>query len=141
MLNLDEGSTILNKTKELCHTIIDEPEFQELQNALKAFMADDAAKARYQEFAQKSQEFQQRHNNGEKIKEEEIEVYEGMRAGLFSNPCTNAFIEAQKAVGEVQKIVQDYVTMTFEYGRMPVADDFKSECCQEGGCGCDDTEE
>ncbi len=138
MLKLAEEAPIHTKVKELCQTIVDEQEFKEIQDDIQAFLGDEDAKAQYQAFAQKSEELHHRSHAGEHISEEEAEDYEGMRVSLFNNPIVSQFVKARESVNELQKMVQEYVGMTFEHGRMPVAEDFasESECCSKGGCGC-----
>ena len=51
-----EDTTILDKTKELCQSILDHPDFQELRRNIDTFMADESAKQEYQSLVEKSEE-------------------------------------------------------------------------------------
>ena len=140
MLNLAENATINQKVKDLCQALVDNEEFQSIQHIIHKFLGDDAAKAQYQEFMQKNENFHQRHHSGEEITPDDIDEFETLKTALFKNPLIEAFLTARESVGQLQKMVQDNVAITFEHGRIPVAEDFTSGCCQQGGCGCADKE-
>ena len=130
-----ESSAILGKTRELCQTIVDQPEFQQIRASIDAFLADDSARQLYQTVMEKGNELQQKQRMGAPLASEEISDFESQRDTLINNPVAKAFIEAQQQMHEVQSSVTQWVTKTFEIGRVPTEEDLAS-CGCSSGCGC-----
>jgi cell fate (sporulation/competence/biofilm development) regulator YlbF (YheA/YmcA/DUF963 family) len=128
-------STIVQKTKELCQTIVSQPEFQSIRTRIDAFMADENAKIQYQSVMEKGEQLQQKQQMGLPLSPEEISDFEKNRDALVSNPVARDFIDAQQAMNKVQESVGQYVAKTFELGRAPTDEDFDSGSCGHG-CGC-----
>jgi len=131
-LNL-ETAAVLEKTRELCQTIVDQPGFQAARGHLDAFLADDRARRQYQLVAVKSQELQAREYQGEPLSPEELTLYEAEREALVNNPIARNFLEAQERLQQVQATITRYVARTLELGRVPNPDDFAT--CSPG-CSC-----
>ena len=51
---------VIQKTRELCQTIIEQPDFQAIRSRIDTFMADDRAKAQYQTVVEKSEVLNQK---------------------------------------------------------------------------------
>lgn len=126
---------IIQKTRDLCQTIVEQPEFQTIRQRIDAFLADDGAKNQYQQLAEKSQMLQHRQETGSALNSEEVFAFEKEQEALFSNPVARGFIEAQREMHQVQQTVNQYVSKTFELGRIPTAEDFGGGSCGHG-CGC-----
>ena len=126
---------IIQKTKELCETIVAQPEFQSIRSRIDAFMADDKAKMQYQNVMEKGEMLQQKQQMGAPLSPEEISEFEKNRDALVSNPVARDFLDAQQAMHKVQESVGQYVAKTFELGRAPSDQDFDSGSCGSG-CGC-----
>jgi cell fate (sporulation/competence/biofilm development) regulator YlbF (YheA/YmcA/DUF963 family) len=131
-LNLDTAA-VLEKTRELCQTIVDQPGFQAARGHLDAFLADEEARRQYQSVAQRGQELQARQYQGLRLSQEELANYETEREALENNPIARNFLEAQEQIHQVQGTITRYVTKTLELGRVPNPDDF--ETCSPG-CAC-----
>jgi len=129
---MDEPA-ILQKTLELCQTIVDQPEFVDMRQRIDAFLADEQAQAQYQSVVQKSEHLQHKQHSGEPLNNDEISEFETDRDTLLNNPVARGFLDAQQQMQRVQSSVTKYVTKTFELGRVPEPEDFDT-CGQ--GCSC-----
>lgn len=128
-------NSVLSKTRELCQTILDQPDFQVLRGQVDAFLADSDAQDLYRQMSEWSQALQQKQMNGTQLTEAEINDYEKQRETLFNHPVARGFMDAQQEIHKVQESVTQYVTKTFELGRVPEDDDFESGSCGPS-CGC-----
>ncbi len=126
---------IIEKTKELCQTIVDQPEFRSLRRQVDAFMANEESKQQYQLVVEKGEALQQKQQMGAALSPDEIADFEKHRETLVNNPIARGFLDAQQEMQKVQQSVGQYVAKTLELGRMPTADDFGSDSCGHG-CGC-----
>lgn len=128
-----DHSVIMGKTKELCQTIVEHPEFQDLRRRVDAFMADETAKQHYQQVVDKGEKLQDKQQHGTPLSQAEIQDFEKEREALINNPVAKAFLEAQQEMHELRQSVNQYVGKTFELGRLPTDEDFSS--CGDG-CSC-----
>ena|ERR1051326_3690050 len=126
---------ILQKTRELCQAIVDQPEFRSLRRQVDEFMASEEAKQQYQLVVEKGEALQQKQQMGQALSKDEVAEFEKHREVLVGNPIARAFLDAQQEMHKVRESVGQYVAKTFELGRMPTADDFSSGSCGPG-CGC-----
>jgi len=129
-----EDTIVLQKTRELCETIVSQPEFQEIRSRVDAFMADEAAKSTYQIVVEKGEALQQKQQMGLPLSSDEIAEFDKHRETLVNNPVAKAFLDAQNEMHKMQESVGQYVSKTFELGRIPTHEDFDSSCGT--GCGC-----
>lgn len=130
-----EESPIIQKTKELCQAILDQPDFHELRRQIDTFMTNEEAKAQYQSLSEKGEYLQQKQQIGSTLTPEEIADFERNREVFLNNPIAREFLDAQQSMHKLQESVHQYVSKTFELGRVPEADDFESGSCGHG-CGC-----
>ena len=130
-----EESIVTQKTKELCETLAGQPEFMEIRQRIDAFMGDDAAKTQYQLLMEKGDALQHRQQTGMPLDNEEIAEFEKSRELLLNNPVARGFLDAQQQMHKIQESVVQYVSKTFELGRVPSPDDFSAENCGPS-CGC-----
>ena len=129
-----EESVVLQKTRELCETIVNQPEFQQIRSRVDAFMGDEEAKNTYQLVVEKGEALQQKQQMGMPLNNDEIAEFEKQREILVSNPVAKAFLDAQNQMHKMQESVGQYVAKTFELGRIPTAEDLEGSC--GSGCGC-----
>jgi len=127
-------TNITLKIRELCQTILDQPEFQSMRRNIDAFLADDLAQNQYQILTTKGELLQQKQQMGMPLEGNEITEFERDRETLLNNPVAKAFLEAQQQMHQVQESVNQYLGKTFELGRVPKAEDLSSGC--GSGCGC-----
>ena len=130
-----EESVLLHKTRELCQTILDQPEFQTLRRRIDAFMANDTVRGQYDSLMLKGQLLQQKQQAGMPLDGPEIDDFEKLRASFLDNPVARSFLDAQEDMQKLQQSVSQYVTKTFELGRVPEESDLDSGSCGHG-CGC-----
>ena len=136
-------STLIAKTRELCSQIVSDPTYLQLQDKVERFLNDDAARLQYQSVHERGEELHHKQHAGIQLGAQEIREFESAREALFSNEIATNFIEAQRELEQLQKIIGRYVGMTLELGRVPNAEDLEessSGCCGGGGggggCGC-----
>jgi cell fate (sporulation/competence/biofilm development) regulator YlbF (YheA/YmcA/DUF963 family) len=128
-------TVVLQKTRELCQTLAEQPEFQQIRQRVDAFMASDEAKSQYQSVMEKGEMLQHKQQMGAPLSNDEIADFEKERDALVNNPIARGFLDAQQEMHKVQESVGQYVAKTFELGRLPTDADFDSGSCGSG-CGC-----
>ena len=72
MTTATADSIIVQKTRELCKTIVEQPEFQSIRQRIDTFMADDTAKVQYQLVVEKGEMLQHKQQMGLPMTAEEI---------------------------------------------------------------------
>ena len=130
-----EETPVMQKTRDLCQTILDQPEYRQIRQRIDAFMGDEAAKNQYQLLMEKGDALQQKQQLGMPLDGGEVAEFEKNRELLLNNPVATEFLSAQQQMHKIQESVMQYVSKTFELGRVPEAEDFPSEGCGSG-CGC-----
>lgn len=136
MTTTTEETAVIQKTRELCDTIVAQPEFQTLRRSIDQFLADEQAKSQYQAVMDKGDALQQKQQMGLPLENSEIEEFNKHRDVLVNNPVARGFLDAQQAMQDVQKSIGQYVAKTFELGRTPTEEDMAGCCSDHGGCGC-----
>ena len=81
-----EDSVIIVKTRELCETILVQPEFQNIRRHIDAFLADEAAKAQYQMVVERGEQLQHKQQMAVPLSNEEVAEFENQREQLVNNP-------------------------------------------------------
>jgi len=127
-------TTVLDKTRELCETIINQPEFDDVRKRIDTFLINDAARQQYQELTEQGEYLHHKQHQGVELTKDEIESFEQKRQAFLDNPVARDFMESQDEAFKMRDLVSKYVSKTFELGRVPTEDDLG--CCNEGGCGC-----
>ncbi len=130
-----EESPVIQKTKELCQTILNEPGIRSIRQRIDAFLADDRSRAQYEGLVTRGQELQEKQQSAIQLTSEEIADFEQQREALLNNPIARGFLDAQEELHEVQHSIQKYVKKTLELGRMPEEEDLAEGSCG-GGCSC-----
>src|SRR3979409_1711728 len=87
---------ITQKTKELCQTIVEQPEFQSLRRQVEAFLANEQTKQQYQLVVEKGEALQQKQQTGMPLSNDEIAEFEKHRETLVNDPIARAFLDAQQ---------------------------------------------
>jgi cell fate (sporulation/competence/biofilm development) regulator YlbF (YheA/YmcA/DUF963 family) len=128
-------SPITRKTKELCQAILDQPDLRSARQRIETFMADEKARAQYEGVMTKGQALHQKQQNSQPLNGEEISTFEKDREALLKNPVARGFLDAQEELHHVHESINQYVSKTFELGRVPTDADLDSGECG-GGCSC-----
>lgn len=130
-----EDSVVIQKTKELCQIIVEQPEFRSIRQRVDTFLSNETAKSRYQLVVEKGDALQQKQQFGVPLSDDEIGDFEKNREVLLGDPVARNFLDAQQEMHKLQESVMQYVTKTFELGRVPSTEDFPSGGCGPS-CGC-----
>ncbi len=130
-----EESEVIQKTKELCQAILEQPNMPSIRERIDAFMGDEAARAQYDGLMMQGQALQQKQQMSLPLTGEEISEFEQKRDALMNNPVARGFMDAQEELHQVQDAVQQFVSKTLELGRMPSEEDMNGGSCGHG-CGC-----
>ena len=130
-----EETSVLQKTKELCQAILDQPNMQSIRQRIDAFMGDEKSRTQYDNLVAKGQSLQQKEQQSMPLSREEISDFEKQREAVFNNPVSRNFLDAQEELHNVQETIHQYVNKTLELGRMPTEEDLSGGGCGHG-CGC-----
>jgi len=130
-----EETPVIQKTKELCQAILDQPNMQSIRRRIDAFMGDEKTRAQYDGLMSKGQALQQKQQMSMPLSGEEIDGFERDREALLNNQVARGFLDAQEELHQVQESVQKYVAKTLELGRLPAEEDMSEGSCGHG-CGC-----
>ena len=130
-----EETPVIQKTKELCQAILDQPDMQSIRQRIDTFMADEPTRSLYDDLMTKGQALQQKQQLSTPLSGEEVADFEQHRTALFNNPVARDFLDAQEKLHQVQESVQHYVSKTLELGRLPTDEEMNGGSCGHG-CGC-----
>lgn len=128
------------KTRELCQTIVDRPDFKDLCTKIDAFMCDEKAKFEMQMLNDLGAILSQKQQYGAEISEEEAGRFEALRDNLTANPVATQFMAAQEIVQRLQDDLLKHIQKTFELGKVPTKADMDDGSCCGGTCGYGDEE-
>jgi cell fate (sporulation/competence/biofilm development) regulator YlbF (YheA/YmcA/DUF963 family) len=131
-----EETPVIQKTKELCQAILDQPDMQSIRQRVDAFMADESTRTLYDDLMSKGQALQQKQQMALPLTGEEIADFEQQRDKLMSNQVARGFMDAQQELHSVQESINQYVSKTLELGRIPTEEDMNEGDGCGHGCGC-----
>ncbi len=126
---------VRQKTLELCETIVRHPQFQNIRQRLESFMADTKAQQQYQSLSEKGRSLHERQEQGLPLDGPEIAAFDLEREAFLRNPVAKGFLDAQEEMHDLQHGVKQFVSKTFELGRIPAEEDLQEGSCGNG-CGC-----
>lgn len=132
---IQQESIVIQKTKELCQSILDHPAYLEIRRTFTAFVADESLRHQYERLCDLQDHLHAKYETGQAISDEDLEEFEREERAFLSNPLAQEFIQAQRTLHRIEKIISEYVRKTFELGRLPTEDDFDSGSCGPS-CGC-----
>jgi cell fate (sporulation/competence/biofilm development) regulator YlbF (YheA/YmcA/DUF963 family) len=132
------STVIEEKARELCETIVAQPQWTSIRTRIDAFLSNDAARGQFDAVNTKGRTLHEKQHSGQPMNGQEIAEFEKQRDALLGNPVARGFLEAQDELHEIQNSVQKYISKTLQLGRVPTEADFKEAeggSCGEG-CGC-----
>jgi len=130
-------STIIeNKARELCETIVAQPQWTSIRTRIDAFLSNDSARGQFDEVNRTGQSLHEKQHSGQPLNGQEVADFEQKRDALLKNPVAKGFLEAQDELHEIQHSVNKYIHKTLQLGRVPTDADFKEEGSCGDGCGC-----
>ena len=94
-----EESPVIRKTRELCQTILDQPNMQSIRQRIDAFMGDEKTRAQYDGLAVKGQALQQKQQLSLPLTGEEVSDFEQHREALLTNPVASGFLAPRNVTG------------------------------------------
>ncbi len=137
MSAIAESTSVLDKTRELCESIVQDSSFKKLQQDVEAFLNDEQAKLSYQSVHQRGEELHQKQASGVELSKTEIKEFEDARESLLNNELVTKFLAAKQELESLQRMIGQHVGMTMEMGRVPspeeVAHEMGGGCCGGGG--------
>jgi cell fate (sporulation/competence/biofilm development) regulator YlbF (YheA/YmcA/DUF963 family) len=95
-----EEAPLVQKTKELCQTILDLPKMKSARQRMDAFMQNESARTQYNNLVAKGQALQEKQQQGLQLTKEEIAEFERERDALMNNPVARDFIDSQGEIHE-----------------------------------------
>ncbi len=125
---------IVEKTKELCATLLAQPEVADMLADINAFLAKEELRSRYDVLTMQGEALAQRQQLGLEITPEEYEKFEKERDEWLSHELSQKFLDAQKRMQALQDQLHQYVSKTFELGRVPESFEIDT-CCNDCDCG------
>jgi cell fate (sporulation/competence/biofilm development) regulator YlbF (YheA/YmcA/DUF963 family) len=135
METITEETIVLQKTKELCQAILDQPNMQSARERIDAFMADEKSRAQYEDLMNRGQSLQQKQQSSTPPTGAEVAEFEKKREALLENTVARGFLDAQEELHSVSETVSQYVSKTLELGKVPTEEDLGGGGCGSG-CGC-----
>ncbi len=135
MQTTSADSVIIQKTKELCQTILDQPEFSNIRRRIDSFVSNNEAKEKFQSLNEKGEFLHHKQHQGVALTQAEIADFEKERDAALANPLIRGFLDARQEMHQIQETVEQFVSKTFELGRVPEMDDFEQGSCGPS-CGC-----
>jgi cell fate (sporulation/competence/biofilm development) regulator YlbF (YheA/YmcA/DUF963 family) len=140
MIKLESAPTpFVQKTQELCETLLTQDHFKRMKGQIDAFMADSRAQYMYQALTEKQGTLMDKQRAGMPLSDDEIRDFEVEREALMNNLVCQGFLQAQKEFKKLQESLTAYVNLTLENGRVPTQDEVEKEMKGSGGCcggGC-----
>lgn len=130
-----EETPVVQKTKELCQAIVEQPNMQSIRQRIDVFMTDEKTRAQYDGLMTKGQALQQKQQMSMPVTPEEVADFEQHRESLLGNSVARGFLDAQEELHQVQESIQQYVSKTLELGRVPSEEEMSGGSCGSG-CGC-----
>ncbi len=123
------------KTRELCQTIIDQPEMISIRKRIDTFLSDPGTRGQYETVMSKGQALQEKQARSQPLESAEIADFEKHREALMQNSVARGFLEAQEELHEMQHLIHKSISKTLELGRVPTEGDFDNDSCGHG-CSC-----
>ena len=136
MQTMIEETVVVQKTRELCQAILDQPNMPGLRKRIDTFMSDDASRAQYDGLMAKGQALHEKQERSLPLTGEEISEFEQEREALLRNPVAREFLDAREELQQVQQYVHQLVSKTLELGRVPTDEDMNEGGGCGEGCGC-----
>jgi cell fate (sporulation/competence/biofilm development) regulator YlbF (YheA/YmcA/DUF963 family) len=134
MLTDAESNLVVEKTRELCNTILAQPGMGNIRKSIDTFLADDKSREQYESLMAKGQALHEKQHRSLPLSGEEIGEFERQRETVLKNPVARGFLDAQEALHHLQEKVQTQISKTLELGRLPTTEDLEGSCGH--GCGC-----
>jgi cell fate (sporulation/competence/biofilm development) regulator YlbF (YheA/YmcA/DUF963 family) len=127
---------IEQKTRELCETIVRQPQYESIRRRVEAFLADSEARAQFECLSDLGRQLHDRQHQGEQLTPAEIAAFDRQRESFNNNPVASAFAEAQDEMRRILDLINLYVGKTLELGAVPSPADLADAGSCGSDCGC-----
>ena len=134
--NIETEDAILQKTRELCETILQQPQFQSIRQRIQTFLANPEAQSQYECLSDLGRQLHDKQHQGQTLTSAEIAAFDRQRDVFDRNAVATAFVEAQEEMHRLQQQITKYVSKTLELGAVPSAEDLADGGSCGSGCGC-----
>ena len=134
MSAIAEDTATIAKTKDLCAAILEDSEPQGRLLKINAFIDDEESRAQFVKLNEAGDALQRKRQAGEQLDPEEITDFKKLQETAAGNAV---ILESQNKLQALRNKISGYVAKTFEFDRVPTAEDFaskKGDSCGEG-CG------
>ncbi|MEC9327563.1 MAG: YlbF family regulator [Verrucomicrobiota bacterium] len=116
------------KAKELCQSLLEDPNLKEVFESIDKFMEDDESKELFSEMQTKGESLQMKQQSGLELTAGEVEEYNKIRDKMLENETANSFVKAQESIQSIHQTLGSWVSLVFENGRMPTEEEFEGHC-------------
>jgi cell fate (sporulation/competence/biofilm development) regulator YlbF (YheA/YmcA/DUF963 family) len=127
---------VVQKTRELCETIVQQPQFQSIRQRVESFLADPDAQRQYEMLSDTGQQLHDKQHQGQELTSAEIAAFDKQRDAFFLNPVAKGFMDAQEEMRQIQGQITQYVSKTLELGHPPAEEELSGGGSCGSGCGC-----
>ena len=134
--NVQTQDAIAQKTRELCETIVQQPQFQSIRQRVEAFLADPEARSQYECLSDLGQQLHDKQHQGLTLTSAEIAAFDRQRETFSRNAVAAAFVQAQEEMQQLQQRIGKYVSKTLELGAVPSEEDLAGGGSCGSDCGC-----
>lgn len=139
ILTQSSDTPVIQKTRELCQTILDQPAYQQLRKSIDEFIGHADSVSQYRQLCEMQDALGSKQEQNIPLPDDEVAEFERLEQAFLANPLAQSFIAAQRQLQQIEQTVSGYVRKTFELGRVPAESDLSGGgCCggSSGGCGC-----
>ena len=105
MLIEEKETPLIEKTKELCATILNQPGYHQMKQSILDFMHHDEARILYENLCDVQEQLHSKHTSGIPITPEEDAEFQSMEQRFLAMPVASAFIDAQRQMQKIEKTV------------------------------------
>ena len=123
-------SLIREKAVELCQVIASDEQFIKFQKIVDNFINDKEINSDYQSLLELQRELNIKKIEG-KLTQPEIDEFDRKCDEVFSQSAVAEFLEAQDALDQLLDMLNRYVELTFEFGRVPTEKEVDEEARAE----------
>lgn len=149
---METYSPIVAQTRQLCQSILDDKQFQEIVGHIEFFNQNVHKFPEYLDFLELQGDLEEKRHNGEELTAEDRTAYETAFEKAMSNEDVATFVACQEQLDQLVEMVTGYVNETIDNGTIPEHDEVMSQVgahhhhhgcgddcgCEDGSGGCGD---
>ena len=134
--NVQTEDAIVQKTRELCETIVQQPQFQSIRQRVEAFLADPEAQSQYECLSDLGQQLHDKQHQGQALTSAEIAAFDRQRDDLCPQPRGRGLYRGAGGNAPTPRADQHTFSKTLELGAVPSEEDLAGGGSCGSGCGC-----